>query len=56
MIDENGEPFFDIFRIIPPWKYYWFKEVRGTYYHEVKDENIMYEFVFELYDNGEEGV
>lgn len=53
LIDEEGAPFIDVFRIMSPAKYAWCKSHRGTYYFECKaDPGIRYEVVFPL--EGEE--
>lgn len=44
--DMEGEPFYDIFRIIKPWRYNYLKEVGGTEYVRDAKTGVMYELVF----------
>ena len=49
LIDEDGKPFPDIFRIMSPSKFMWCKLHRGTYYFDSEyDTNVRYEVVFPL--------
>ena len=49
MVDENGEPVYDIFRYVHPNRFLLYKEKQGTYYVP-GDGNIIYELVFPLDD------
>jgi len=47
LIDEEGTPFIDVFKIMSPAKYAWCKLHRGTYYFDCHlDKGIQYEVVF----------
>jgi hypothetical protein len=49
MVDQDGEPVFDIFRMITPSLFYLYKKRQGTYYIKSKDrKDVVYEFVFPL--------
>lgn len=49
MIDEYGNVFYDIFRLISPSKFFLYKLKRGTYYIPAKGrDDVVYEFVFPL--------
>jgi hypothetical protein len=47
VLDDDDNIVYDLFRIIPPYIFYLYKERRGTYYVESKtDKDVLYEFIF----------
>jgi hypothetical protein len=46
LIDENGEPYFDMFQYMQPWEYHEYKRRGGTLYFQEKE--VVYEFVFPI--------
>lgn len=52
MEDQEGNPVYDIHRIIPPWRLKYMKEKRGTEY--IRKPGIVYELVFPLYGENDD--
>ena len=52
MYTQEGDPIFDIFRILPPWRFLLLRKQRGTIYVPHPDPRYMYELVFPLEGEG----
>jgi hypothetical protein len=52
--DEDGWIIYDIYRVIPPWRFKHLKNVRGVEYLRKETEGIMYELVFPLKEDYDE--